>query len=454
MNTPLVVHDRLIPLLQELIRNRCINDGTAESGHETRSAQSLRNFLRSYGVESEMIGPDPSRQSLIARLPGSDPMAPSLMFLGHTDVVPAKAEDWTVDPFSGELRDGSIWGRGTLDMLNMTSAMAVALAELAAQGDTFPGDLLFLAVADEEASGRLGARWLVENEWQRVKADYMVGELGGYNVVTDRGPAMTITLGEKGVCWVRISVRGVAGHGSTPYRASSAVTKIAQAIERISSYRPKIVMTPLFEQMVRGLVRGRGRRFLARTPWGLDSVLSRLYREHPGEAKFLHAASRMTVNPGIVQGGSKINIIADRAEAYLDIRIMPGQSVEFVQEQLRAAVGSLSGELLIEFTEFFPSNTTESGTALEEATGRIVQDMYPGTSLVPMFVGGVTDGRYWRQRGTRVCGFTLYDREMTATRFSSMIHGKDERVSIESLQRTLEYFYRLPDEFYKCNPKP
>jgi len=454
MNTPLVVHDRLIPLLQELVRNRCINDGTAESGHETRSAQSLANFLRSYGVESEMLGPDPSRQSLIARIPGTDPMAPSLMFLGHTDVVPAKAEDWTVDPFAGELRDGCIWGRGTLDMLNMTSAMAVAVAERSARGDSFPGDVLFLAVADEEASGRLGARWLVENEWQRVKADYMVGELGGYNIVTDNGPAMTITLGEKGVCWVRISVRGVAGHGSTPYMASSAVTKIAQAIERISSYRPKIVMTPLFEQMANGLVRGRVRRLLARTPWGLDAVLSRLYREHPGEAKFLHAASRMTVNPGIVQGGSKINIIADRAEAYLDIRIMPGQSVEFVQEQLRAAVGSLAGELLIEFTEFFPSNTTESGTALEQATARIVQDMYPGTTLVPMLVGGVTDGRYWRQRGTRVCGFTLYDREMTATRFSSMIHGKDERVSIESLQRSLEYFYRLPEEFYNCNPRP
>jgi len=108
--------------------------------------------------------------------------------------------------------------------------------------------------------------------------------------------------------------------------------------------------------------------------------------------------------------------------------------------------------VLIEFSEFFPSNTTELGTALEKATENIVADLYPGTALVPMFVGGVTDGRYWRQRGSRVIGFTLYDREMTLSRFAGMIHGINERVSIESLQRTLEYFYRLPEEFYKLDP--
>lgn len=452
MNTPQVVHDRLIPLLQELIRNRCVNDGSLESGDETRSARTLQTFLAEYGLETELIGPSPSRLSLLLRIPGTDPMAPSLMFMGHTDVVPAKPDDWSVDPFGGEVKDGHVWGRGALDMLNMTSAMAVAVAERAAEGERFPGDILYLAVADEESSGRLGSRWLVENRWSKVKADYMVGELGGFNLVTDEGPAVTVTLGEKGICWVRISVRGEPGHGSTPYMSSNAVVKIAQAIERISAHKPAVQFTPLFNAMVRGLVRGGLRRYLALRKWGLDRVLSSVYRERPGEAKYLHTASRMTINPGVVSGGSKINIVADAAEAHLDIRIMPGQTVEMVQDELRLALGDLADDILIEFSEFFPSNTTELGTALEKATEKIVADLYPGTALLPMFVGGVTDGRYWRQRGSRVIGFTLYDREMTLSRFAGMIHGINERVSIESLQRTLEYFYRLPKEFYKLDP--
>ncbi|WP_455382792.1 M20/M25/M40 family metallo-hydrolase, partial [Salinispira pacifica] len=161
MNTPQVVHDRLIPLLQELIRNRCVNDGSLESGDETRSASTLQSYLSEYGLQAELLGPYPSRQSLLLRIPGTDPMAPSLMLMGHTDVVPANADDWTVDPFGGDVKDGHVWGRGALDMLNMTAAMAVAVAEQAAEGVSLPGDLLYLAVADEESSGRLGARWLV-----------------------------------------------------------------------------------------------------------------------------------------------------------------------------------------------------------------------------------------------------------------------------------------------------
>ncbi|HUX14405.1 MAG TPA: M20/M25/M40 family metallo-hydrolase [Spirochaetia bacterium] len=452
MNTPQAVHDKLIPLLQEMIRNRCVNDGSLESGGETRSARTLQAFFADYGLEAELLGPHPSRQSLLLRIPGTDPMAPSLMLMGHTDVVPANADDWLVDPFSGELKDGYLWGRGALDMLNMTAAMAVAVAERSAELGPLPGDLLYLAVADEESSGRHGARWLVENDWARVKADYMVSELGGFNVKTDDGPAVTITLGEKGICWVRISVRGEPGHGSTPYMSSNAVVKIAEAIDRIASHKPGIVFTPLFAAMTRGLIRGGLRRFLATRKWGIDSVLRSLYRELPGEAKFLHTASRMTINPGVVRGGSKINVVADSAEAFLDIRIMPGETVEKVQDELRIALGSLADDVLIEFSEFFPSNTTELGTALEKATEKIVADLSPGTSVVPMFVGGVTDGRYWRQRGSRVIGFTLYDREMTLSRFAGMIHGINERVSVESLQRSLEYFYRLPEEFYRLNP--
>lgn len=450
MNTPQVAHDRVVPLLQELIRNRCVNDGTPESGNEIRSADTLRRFFQSYGIESETLGPTPSRASLLVRIPGVDPMAPSLMLMGHIDVVPAESEDWQIDPFSGEIRDGHVWGRGALDMLNMTSTMAVAVAERVAENRPTQGDLYFLAVADEEASGRLGARWLVEEQWERVRTDYMVTEFGGFNMSTAEGPAVTVTLGEKGVCWVRLSVRGVPGHGSTPYRAENAVTRIAEAIRRLERYRPEIIVHPIYRQMARSVTKPGIDRILAQNAWGVDIALGRLFRARPGEAKFLHSASRMTLSPGIVSGGAKINIIPDYAEVLLDIRILPGQTVEYVQSELREALGSLAGEITIEFTEFFPSNTTELDTSLYRATEEIVADLSPGTSLVPFMIGAVTDGRYWRQRGTRVLGFTMFDREMTLSKFSSMIHGVDERVSLESLQRSLEYFYRIPDSLARA----
>ncbi len=344
--------DRLVPLLSELITNRCVNDGDPDSGNEILSARSLARFFDGYGIESEILESRPGRANLLVRIPGSDPMAPSLMYMGHMDVVPAREEEWSFDPFAGDIADGYVRGRGSLDMLNQTAAMAVAVAELARSGRRLPGDLLFLAVADEESTGRYGARWLVERHWDRVKTDYMVTETGGLFTGNGANASMTVTVGEKGVAWSRISFRGRAGHGSAPYRSDNAALKAADAALRIGRYRPKPFLHPAYLRMADRLGEGFPEKLLLSTSWGIDAGIAMLYGRDPGKARSLHAASRLTLSPNMIAAGEKINIIADRGDLSVDARIMPDQTVEQVQEALLGALGTLGEESTIEFTEF------------------------------------------------------------------------------------------------------
>src|SRR5262245_28378989 len=186
-----------VELLQAMIRNACVNDGTAESGHEVRSADVLRAYLEGAGLDVESFEPTPGRVSLVARIEGSDPTAPRLLLMGHTDVVPVSASRWTRDPFGGELVDGEVWGRGAIDMLNLTSSMAVATKHLARSGWRPRGTLVYLGVADEEAGGEHGANWLVQHARDTVGADYVITESGGWSVHGTSGRRIVATVGEK-----------------------------------------------------------------------------------------------------------------------------------------------------------------------------------------------------------------------------------------------------------------
>ena len=226
-------------LLQQLIRNACVNDGTKESGEEVRSVDLLSSYLEGTGLDLERYEPVPGRASLVARIEGSDPNAPSLLLMGHTDVVPVNPERWRQDPFGGELVDGEVWGRGAVDMLNETSSMAVAFRRLVEEGFKPKGTLSYLAVADEEALGTWGADWLLENQAEAVKADYVVTEFGGFRMPlpSTSGPKLPIMVGEKGSYWCAIRVRGTPGHGSMPYRTDNALIKAAEVVRRIAAYQ-------------------------------------------------------------------------------------------------------------------------------------------------------------------------------------------------------------------------
>jgi acetylornithine deacetylase/succinyl-diaminopimelate desuccinylase-like protein len=299
----------LIPLLSQMIQTACVNDGHPQSGQEIRNAQLLKRFFEERGLDCQEYAMLPGRTSLMVRVKGTDPKAPSLMFMGHTDVVPADPKAWKVDPFSGQEIDGEIWGRGALDMLNWTASEAVGFAQAVQEHGPFPGDLIFLALADEEAAGRYGARFLTEEHWPEVACDYMVTELGGFFWEGHDGPKASITLGEKGVCWLKIKSKGIPGHGSMPFRAQNAASNLAKAFLCFFEYKDPLKAGALFRSMVEGmgLDQSNIQALLHEETW--EKALDELYLQDPGRAKFLDTAGRTTFSPNGIHVGSKINII-------------------------------------------------------------------------------------------------------------------------------------------------
>ena len=202
----------------------------------------------------ETYEPEPGRTSLVAKIQGSDPSAPSLTLLGHTDVVPANADDWRHDPFGGELIDGEVWGRGAIDMLNLTATMATGLRHLARRGFRPPGDLTYIAVADEEALGTHGAKWLCRHAADDVRADYVITESGGFPMGgADGTPRLPVIVGEKGVYWCTLTVRGTPGHGSQPLRTDNALVKAAEVVRRIDEYRPQAELHEAWTRFIEGI---------------------------------------------------------------------------------------------------------------------------------------------------------------------------------------------------------
>jgi acetylornithine deacetylase/succinyl-diaminopimelate desuccinylase-like protein len=443
------VEKHYITLLKELIRNRCVNDGRPESGDEIKSARTLKKFFDAYNIKSEILHCVENRGNLLVRIPGTDPHAPSLMYMNHMDVVPADKDDWSCDPFSADERGGYIWGRGTLDMLNITSSSACAFADCIKAHKQFPGDFIYLAVADEEASGRLGARWLVENHWDKVKTNYMVTEGGGFFLYTRQKSGITISTGEKGLAWTKLTTSGIAGHGSMPYMADNAAIKLARAVVKIHMYPNKPVITKEFRNMVKKLGLSFPLRGMLCSPLMIHKALHRLYRTSPGLARHLHAISRITISPNMIQAGNKVNIIPDKGEVDLDIRLLPGQTVEDVMRYINTALDPLDRDFTIEVVDFFPSNISPADTPLFDATIEIINSIYPGISCIPTLFSGVTDARFWRMRGSTVYGFSMFDEDMTIDEYARMLHGKDERVSLKSMELSYNYFRNLPEVFFR-----
>jgi acetylornithine deacetylase/succinyl-diaminopimelate desuccinylase-like protein len=451
-----VFRNEFLPLFQQLIRNACVNTGAPDSGGEDRSVATLVEFFARRGltgphVRQKVFHARPGRGCLLVRVAGTDPRAPSLMYMGHLDVVPAQAADWSVDPFGAEVKDGQVWGRGTVDMLCWTAAQAVGFAEAVnrAPGGQYPGDLVFLAVADEEASGRWGARYLTENHWDEVKADFMVTELGGFFIDTETGPAAFCTVGEKGVAWGRLTTKGTPGHGSMPYQTDNAAVKAAEAVGRIARHREPLTRSAVGQAMARAMARGPWERLALTSGIGETWALNRLFRRNPGMARFLHTSGRNTWSANLIRAGEKVNIVADRAEVLVDCRLLPGTTEADLEASLRQALGSrLSPQFSLEWTDWFPANLSTKDNRLYAAIETLFHRAHPDSHLVDLVIGGVTDGRFWRSRGTIVYGFTLFSKALTMDAYGQRIHGIDERIDLESLALGVGFFSDLAETFW------
>jgi acetylornithine deacetylase/succinyl-diaminopimelate desuccinylase-like protein len=365
-------------LLQTLIRNGCVNDGTAGSGHEERNADTLAAYLDGSGVDLQRYEPQPGRASLVARLEGSDPSAPSLLLMGHTDVVPVTASRWRHDPFGGELIDGEIWGRGAIDMLDVTATMAVALRRLARAGSRHRGTLIYLGVADEEAAGTCGARWLAGHVPDAVRAEYVLTELGGARLppLGAGPPRRAVQVAEKSLFWCTLRYTGTPGHASLPYRADNALVKAAEAASRLAAGAPGPQMTSPWQQFVTSLGLAGDLAETLTDPAKVDALLPAL---DSGLARFVHACTHCTIAPTVLQAGVKANVIPEHAALTLDIRALPGWDEDKIRTMLAGILGDLWDDTAVEIFDGGASPPSPVSTPLWETLQRAADRLTPGT---------------------------------------------------------------------------
>jgi acetylornithine deacetylase/succinyl-diaminopimelate desuccinylase-like protein len=428
-------------LLQHLIRNGCVNDGTAESGHETRSAEVLRAYLEGSGADLETYAPQPHRANLVARIEGSDASAPTLLLMGHTDVVPANPDGWQRDPYAGELVDGHVWGRGAVDMLNLTASMAVATKRLATDKHFRPkGTLVFLAVADEEASGTYGAKHLTEHQLDAVHADYVITEAGGFPMASNSGIKRPVIVGEKGSYWCTLRITGTPGHASQPWRTDNALVTASEVVRRLAEYRPETRIHDTWRRFLEGM--GYPDEVVAPL-LDPDRLLDALAGLPLGMARQFHACTHTTIAPTVAHAGTKTNVIPDRVDLQLDIRTLPGETLPDVRAMIDDALGDLAGRVELVDAHDDPATESPADTPLWDTLERASTAFYAGSHLVPTFNVGATDARFFRRLGATAYGYGLFSRKLTFEEFGRMFHGDDERVDVESLRLSTQMWEAL-----------
>lgn len=429
-------------LLQQMIRNACVNDGTVESGNELASVDLLQQYLGTSGIDVERFEPQPGRASLVARIEGSDPDAPTLMLMGHTDVVPVNFDTWTREPFSGDVEDGMVWGRGAVDMLNLTASQAVAFRRLADSGFTPKGTLIYLAVADEEALGTWGAKWLVDHEWDAVATDYVLTESGGFQMPSPGGPRLPVMVAEKGTFWSKLHVHGTPGHGSQPFNTDNALVTAAEVVRRLAEYQPKAEIGEVWRRHVEAMEYPAELRDAFLDPSAVRDYCAALPL---GMGRLVHACTHTTFSPNVAHGGTKTNVIPDHVELEVDIRTLPGQSGDDIRDLLREALGDLYDRVEIESNEDLSTASpidTPLWDTLSTVTGRMVRD----SALVPFLMVGGTDNRFFRRAGATGYGFGLFSQRLAFEDYATMFHGNDERVDVESLALSEQLWRAVAEE--------
>ena len=433
-------------LLVELIQNKCINP----PGNELKSIHTIERYLKDRNISCQVYESAPERGNLLAEIKGVG-KRPSLM-LGpsHVDVVPiGNRSAWEVDPFAGLIKDGYVWGRGTLDMLFIVATQVQTFVRLKEEGFTPQGTLKLCIVADEEVGGIYGVEWLMKNHPEFMKVDYCISEAGGIPITPER---LLLTIGEKGANWKRISFNGTPQHGSMPYKSDNAVVKAAIATQRLVQYTPPVNVEYL-KLMANGLGLSTFTKLLLSHRLFLPLVLKMANKNNPVMARLLHALSRMTISPNVFHGGAKTNIVAGEAYIDVDIRTLPDQDDEYVIKQLRKALGDLADEARIEFPSDLTGVFTSIGTASDHHSEIIpfmknaIAEFYPEVEFVPLVMPGATDMRYLREQGTKAYGFSLFPPDTPLNTMSTLPHGPNERISLKTIEYTYKAYYNLVKEF-------
>ena len=428
-----LAQDEVVQLCSELIQIDSVNTGNPDTigDGETRAARYLQAKLEEVGYETTFYESVPGRGSVVCRLAGADPDRGALLIHGHVDVVPANPAEWTVDPFSGAVRDGFVWGRGAVDMKDMV-AMTVALARAYRRtGFVPPRDLIFSFMADEEAGGYYGARWLVDNHPELFAgATEAISEVGGFSVsLDDTRRAYLIAAAEKGVAWATLSATGTAGHGSM-INDDNAVTRIATAVATLGNHEFPITRTATVDAFLAQVTALTGLEFP-------DDDLPGAVRKLGPVARIVNSTLRNTANPTTLTAGYKMNVIPSEAHATVDCRVVPGSEDTF-REQIAELVGP---DITVDWVWQVPMEVPFEGPLVDAMTAAL-QAEDPDGHAVPYMLSGGTDNKIFRDLGIRGYGFAPL-RLPPDLDFSALFHGVDERVPVDALTFGVRVLDRL-----------
>lgn len=423
---------KLEEMLSELIQIKSVNP----PGDELRVAEYLKGFFDRARIENEIIQSGPGRGNFLACIGRGKR---SLLFLSHSDVVPVQA-GWDFGPFSGEIKDGFVHGRGALDCKGLLAAQAYSMIQLA-EKSKLRGRLVFAATADEEHGGIYGLKYLIENFRDRIVADFAVTEGGEGPIRVGGRPTYLIQVGEKGSAWTKLRTKGIACHGSVPTLGENAVLKMARAIENLSKYKPEVFLIPEVKELIYGITRLKALEIEVNER-NLDKLCED-FSENKTFAEQLRALTRMTLSPNVVRGGMKTNIVPDSCEAEVDIRVLPGQDEEYVRSELHKIFGGL---VEIEIPQYMPPNFSDTKSPYYKLVEDALKDVVGAIACLPYVSPGATDSRYLRGIGVQSYGVSpmapSFDPALART-----VHAKNERVDIESLHMMSKFLMRLAENY-------
>ena len=427
---------------RELLSRLVAFDTVNPPGNERAAQEYLADHLAQAGFDCELLGAEPGRPNLLARLrpaDGSPPDqpaggGPTLCLLGHVDTVLADASEWTHDPWSGEVVDGYLWGRGSLDMKSQVAAEIAAAASLARSGwRPAGGELLIAAVVDEETGGSLGAEWITKTHPEKVRCDLLVNEGGGGFFEYAGKRCYGVCCAEKGVFRFTVTTDGVAGHASMPGMGDNALLKMAPVLARLAERQPSYELT----DEPRALLAGIGE-----DPADASGSIARLRQAEPMLATMFEPMFGVTFTPTRITASEKINVIPSRAELKVDCRVPPGLG----EQEVRRGIAEVLGDdgFRIDFTERVKGNRSPMQSALMDTIINWIGERDPGAAVVPVILPGFTDSRHFRAAFPECVAYGFFpQRHQSMLQTAPLIHGADERIDVRDLQFATEFYVDL-----------
>ncbi len=418
-------------VLQRLVRFNTVNP----PGQERPAIEYLERYLRDAGFETELLAADESRPNLVADLPGERD-GPTLCYLGHVDTVVADPSEWRHDPWSGELADGCVWGRGAIDMKSQVAAEAVGAAALAREGwRPERGALKLVFVADEEAGGQVGADWLTQTHPEKVRCDMLINEGAGEVFEYDGRHCYGVCCAEKGIFRFSITARGVAGHASLPRTGDNALLKLGPVLERLSRASPSFDVTEVPRAMLQAL---------GEDPADPKAALERIVAREPALLVILEPMLGVTLAPTMAHASDAMNVIPSRAWIKVDCRVPPGLGEEVARRRVEEVLGTTGSGLEIEFFDETVGNASAVATPLMDAIDRWVTANDPGAATVPVILPGFSDSRWWRDVFPDCVAYGFFpQRHMTLFETAPLVHSADERIDVRDLGFAASFYADL-----------